>query len=93
MKTQKKMSAFTLIEMVLVLFIISLLLLLVIPNINHQRQRANTINTEALDTQFKTQAQLYLEEHPTVDKVSTSELLKDGYLTEEQAEKIGDREG
>lgn len=35
---QKKHSAFTLIEMVIVLFIISLLLLIIIPNVNQQKK-------------------------------------------------------
>lgn len=37
---QKKHSAFTLIEMVIVLFIISLLLLIIIPNVNQQKKSA-----------------------------------------------------
>lgn len=36
---QKKHSAFTLIEMVIVLFIISLLLLIIIPNVNPQKNQ------------------------------------------------------
>lgn len=41
LKTRKH-AAFTLIEMVIVLFIISLLLLIIIPNINQQKQAAQS---------------------------------------------------
>lgn len=40
LKVLLKRAAFTLIEMVIVLFIISLLLLIIIPNINQQKQAA-----------------------------------------------------
>ncbi|HIX02063.1 MAG TPA: prepilin-type N-terminal cleavage/methylation domain-containing protein, partial [Candidatus Ligilactobacillus excrementigallinarum] len=34
---KKEIKGFTLIEMAIVLFIVSLLILIIIPNINHQR--------------------------------------------------------
>ena len=40
MSKVKKVKGFTLIEMAIVLFIISLLILIIIQNINHQRKNA-----------------------------------------------------
>ncbi|ETA74008.1 prepilin-type N-terminal cleavage/methylation domain-containing protein [Ligilactobacillus equi] len=87
-KISKKMSAFTLIEMAIVLFIISLLLLLVIPNISHQKDHANKVNMQALNQQFSTQKQLYEEEHPTATNVTVKQLVDEQYLTSEQGEKL-----
>ena len=41
---KKKRRGFTLIEMAIVLFIISLLILIILPNIGTQRKHANTVN-------------------------------------------------
>lgn len=46
-KLRKKKSAFTLIEMTVVLFIISLLILIVLPNIAQQRSNAKSIHGNA----------------------------------------------
>ncbi|WP_283599455.1 prepilin-type N-terminal cleavage/methylation domain-containing protein [Ligilactobacillus aviarius] len=50
MSKVKKVKGFTLIEMAIVLFIISLLILIIIPNINHQRKNAVNVNSNAMRT-------------------------------------------
>ena len=62
---KKKRRGFTLIEMAIVLFIISLLILIILPNIGTQRKHANTVNDKALQTQLNTQAELYMDEKNT----------------------------
>lgn len=42
----KNKSAFTLVEMAIVLFIISLLILLIVPNLSKQRTHADKVNTK-----------------------------------------------
>lgn len=90
MKKLKKTKGFTLIEMAIVLFIISLLILIIIPNINHQRKNAVNVNTNAMKTELRTQSQLYLSEHPSTSAASltTTMLVNDHYLTNEQANKL-----
>lgn len=90
MKT--KIKGFTLIEMAIVLFIISLLILIIVPNINHQRKNALKINNGAMKTELRTQSQLYLSEHPNIDaeRLTISTLVSDHYLTTDQAKKLND---
>ena len=74
---KKKSEGFTLIEMAIVLFIISLLILIIIPNINHQRKNAVNINSNAMKTKLRTQ------EHPEIDSSSLTinKLVDDHYLS------------
>ncbi|MFD0898596.1 competence type IV pilus major pilin ComGC [Loigolactobacillus binensis] len=88
----KPQKAFTLIEMVVVLFIITLLILIILPNVGAQRKKAQTTGDDAFRTTIETQQQLYQNEHD--GKMPTLQELKtDGYLTErqfERAQKLGD---
>lgn len=75
-------KGFTLIEMSLVLFIISALLLLFIPNISNRQETANGQSTDALEKVLQTQVELY-----KMDKKSpvTFDAMKTaGYLTDKQ---------
>lgn len=92
-KLNKRLKGFTLIEMAIVLFIISLLILIIIPNINHQRKNAVTVNSDAMRTELRTQAQLYLSEHPNIDAstLTNNMLVTDHYLTNQQAKKLTDQ--
>ena len=81
-------SAFTLIEMAVVLFIISLLLLIVIPNVSNQKKHAGSISDEALKTELTTQRQLYLSDNPEATSVSLEELQAANYLTANQVKQI-----
>ena len=85
----KNKYAFTLIEMAVVLFIISLLILLIVPNLSSQRTHADKVNTEALQTELNSQAQLYADDkNVAIETVNVKMLEGDKYLTEKQAEKM-----
>lgn len=80
-------KGFTLIEMVIVLFIISLLLLIMIPNLTAQRNNANDKSTEALKTTVINQAELFSENHP--DKEVTLDILRtENYISKDQKKKL-----
>lgn len=84
-----KMKAFTLVEMAIVIFIISLLILIIIPNVAKQRSNAENVNTQALQAELDTQAQLYADEKGTaVENVAPTDLEKAGYLTAKQVAAI-----
>lgn len=84
-----KLQAFTLVEMAIVIFIISLLILIIIPNVAKQRSNAENVNTQALQAELDTQAQLYADEKGTaMENVAPAELEKAGYLTAKQVAAI-----
>ncbi|MFC6323031.1 prepilin-type N-terminal cleavage/methylation domain-containing protein [Companilactobacillus baiquanensis] len=77
-KFKRTREAFTLIEMVIVLFIISLLLVLIIPNLGTQKNNAVKKTDEAFVTTLQTQVDM-------ADPSITD--LKGLHLKGEQAEK------
>lgn len=81
-----KRKGFTLIEMVFVIFIISLLLLIVIPNISKQKDIAIKKTDKAFITMIQTQADLYDERN-----VSLNELEKNGFISSEQLKKANEK--
>lgn len=84
-----KMKAFTLVEMAIVIFIISLLILIIIPNVAKQRSNAENVNTQALQAELDTHAQLYADEKGTaMENVAPTDLEKAGYLTAKQVAAI-----
>lgn len=86
-KKIKKLNSkgFTLIEMVLVLFVISILMLLIVPNIVTQKQKVDVKGTEALVTVVQTQVELYEMEYGV--KATTFDMLKEKeYLNAAQKE-------
>ncbi|GLB46702.1 competence protein ComGC [Philodulcilactobacillus myokoensis] len=78
-------SGFTLIEMTIVLFIISLLILIIIPNLNNQRHKAQTIHESAMTSMIQTQIDSYLSTFPSSD-VKYNSLEQSGYLTGKQVD-------
>lgn len=80
---KKKQSDFTLLEMSIVLFIISLLVLIMLPNLSQQRKHANSIHGKAMTSVIQTQIDAY--ENGT-DNVSLEELNKANYLTDAQVQ-------
>ncbi len=88
MKTKKRAAkgrqAFTLIEMTIVLFIISLLILIIIPNISNQRKQAQKVHTTAMQSMVQAQVDAYQSQHPSDNHVTFADLSKGGYLTEKQ---------
>lgn len=84
---KKIRKGFTLIEMVIVLFIISLLLLIMIPNLTKQRDNANERSNEALRTTVVSQAGLYSENH-SEDEINIDALKKANYISKKQFDKL-----
>ncbi|GMA69469.1 hypothetical protein GCM10025879_07150 [Leuconostoc litchii] len=91
MKILKKTKrAFTLIEAAIVLFIISLLMLLILPNLNVQRKHAVESHATAMVSTVQTQIDLYQNDHPNVENVTLSVLKSENYLSEKQFQKAQD---
>ncbi len=80
---QLNQEGFTLIEMVMVLFIISVLMLLIVPNVVKQKDSIDDQGTEALVTVIQTQVELY-ELDGEEGAVSLSALQQQGYLSAKQ---------
>ena len=83
---KSRKQSFTLIEMAIVLFIISLLMLLILPNLNNQRKKAENTQAEAMVSVVQTQVDLYENDNDD-ENVSYSDLLSKKYLTEKQIKK------
>ncbi|WP_295746579.1 competence type IV pilus major pilin ComGC [uncultured Limosilactobacillus sp.] len=85
----KKRKAFTLIEMAIVMFIISLLILIVLPNLASQRKRAVKMHGNTMVTVVQTQLDLF--ENDTGKKATSyDQLVKVHYLTAAQVKKAHD---
>lgn len=80
-KTRKDLEM--VVEMTIVLFIISLLILIIVPNLGAQRKHATSVNQEALVNMIQNQVELY---HDDTGDVPTdlSQLEKGDYLTAKQ---------
>ena len=87
----KKKSGFTLIEMAIVLFIISLLILIILPNITSQKKNAVHVQGDAMTQVVQTQVDLYENEFDEAPK-SLDDLKQKGYLSEKQM-KQANKEG
>lgn len=81
----RETKAFTLLEMAIVLFIISALLLIIIPNIGSHRSTASETGNEALQTVVDTQADLF-EIETGSRPGSVDALVSADYLTEAQGQ-------
>ena len=78
-----KVKAFTLVEMLVVLLIISVLLLLFVPNLTKQKEAVNDKGKAAVVKVVESQAELYsLDKN---EEASLRKLQDDGRITEEQA--------
>lgn len=82
----KKQPAFTLLEMSIVLFIISLLILIILPNLAHQWQNASRIHRDAMVSVVQTQVDAY-ENETGATNVSLDQLRQHDYLTAAQVQK------
>lgn len=93
-KTKKKLMVerrgFTLIEMTIVLFIISLLILIIIPNLSNQRKHAQGIHSNAMVSVVQSQVDAYYSEFPKAKHVTLAELHNKGYLTNKQLKEAND---
>ncbi|MCT0151186.1 competence type IV pilus major pilin ComGC [Fructilactobacillus fructivorans] len=77
-------KGFTLIEMTIVLFIISLLVLIIIPNLSNQKDHAKKIHGSAMVSVIQTQIDAYQDENHDGD-VTINKLVRSHYLTGKQA--------
>ena len=77
---KKKRDGFTLLEMSIVLFIISLLILIIIPNLSKQRHNATGIHQRAMVNVIQTQADLFENENGDAAS-SLGQLYNNHYLT------------
>lgn len=81
----KKYRAFTLIEMLIVLLIISVLILLFVPNLSKHKEEVNKKGDDAIVTIVETQIDLYELENGK--KVDAETLASSDWITEKQLER------
>lgn len=82
---KKRLPGFTLVEMLIVLLIVSVLLLLFVPNISRQREQIEASGGRALVKVVESQAELYALSHD--DGASLEKLVAQELISPEQAEK------
>lgn len=82
---KKRYAGFTLVEMLIVLFVISVLVLLFVPSLTNQRSRITESGNQAFIQVVQTQVELYQmnEDQP----VTYSNLVANNYLSQEQADR------
>ena len=83
----RKLPGFTLLEMVVVIFIISSLILLILPNLTQQKHTAEAKTDAALASTIQTQIELYEDEagNHAADKFNSfSDLEKAKIITSRQ---------
>lgn len=80
---KNKKDGFTLIEMTVVLFIISLLILIIVPNISGQKKHANRIHIHAMSTMIQGQVDA-LSDETNNKNIEFKDLISEGYLTDKQ---------
>ena len=89
-KLLKKKKAFTLIELLICLFIIGLMMLLIIPNIAKQREEAQKKSDAAIVKVIKNQQELYQLDKNVTDKPTPKKLEEEHYITAEQLKAYND---
>ncbi|MFP7493646.1 competence type IV pilus major pilin ComGC [Terribacillus saccharophilus] len=72
-------KGFTLVEMLIVLLVISVLMILIVPNLADKNDRVQTQGCDALVKLAESQVQTYKIDHGTAPSLSQ---LENGYLTE-----------
>lgn len=83
-------KGFTLIEMSLVLFVISFLLILFIPNLSGRQDGAAETGNEAMETVILNQIDLYRMDNENKYPDSLTELKSKDYLTDKQLERANE---
>ena len=79
-----KVKGFTLVEMLVVLLIISVLMLLFVPNLTKQKEAVTEKGNAAVVKVVESQAELFEVNH-TNEKATLSKLVNDGTITDKQA--------
>lgn len=87
---QKKFKAFTLLEMLVVVFIIGVLILLFLPNITKQQETITKTGDESIIKVVETQTEMYLLANPDKKSVTVEELVAAEYLKPEQAKRYNE---
>lgn len=82
---RKRQAGFTLVEMLIVLLIVSVLLLLFVPNITKQKETIEESGGRALVKVVESQAELYELSHD--GQASLSALVAGDFISQEQADK------
>ncbi|GEK91358.1 competence type IV pilus major pilin ComGC [Alkalibacterium kapii] len=83
-------EGFTLIEMSLVLFIISALLLLFVPNLSGRQAKAENTGDEAVANVIQAQVDMYKMDNNETTPATFQILFDNDYLTEKQLKKATD---
>ncbi|MCS4488799.1 competence type IV pilus major pilin ComGC [Streptococcus sciuri] len=86
--TKTKAKAFTLIEMLIVLVIISVLLLLFVPNLAKQKEKVTQTGNSAVVKVVESQAELYNLNHE--DTATLAKLVKSGDISSKQSKAYSD---
>ena len=81
---QKSVKGFTLMEMLVVLLIISVLLLLFVPNLSQQKDKVKSTGGAAVVRVVESQAELY--EMKNAGDATLSNLVSSGSITDKQAQ-------
>ncbi|MHC5229915.1 competence type IV pilus major pilin ComGC [Enterococcus sp. LJL99] len=87
-KIGKKYTGFTLLEMLVVLLIISVLVLLFVPNLSKHKESVDKKGQEAIVKVVETQLDLY--EMEKNQKATVDKLLAENYITKEQYDKYNE---
>lgn len=83
-------KGFTLIEMSLVLFVISFLLILFIPNLSTRQNDAANMGNEAIETVLLNQIDLYKMDNKNTYPANLESLQSKDYLTDKQLERANE---
>lgn len=81
---EMKVKAFTLVEMLVVLGIISVLLLLFVPNLSKQKDTVKESGSAAVVKIVESQMEIYELEHD--GEANVDQLQSEGYITAKQAQ-------
>lgn len=91
MKKWKRLKAFTLVEVLVVLLIICVLVILFVPNVGKQKELADKKSNEAVVALVNNQIEIYEMEFPAEKNTSLTIKLGKmeslGYITKEQRER------
>jgi len=91
--TRKKFknAGFTLLEMLIVLFVITLLVLLFVPSLTKQRENIQKQGAKALEKVIETQVELFRLDYGKEHLITWEILVTEGYLTAEQVTEARDQ--
>lgn len=85
-RIRNKYKGFTLIEMLIVLFVIAVLMVLFVPNLVKQTTHINEQGDAALTKVIETQSEMYYLDKNTRPE-SLDQLFTEGYISKEQKDK------